>query len=96
MSSEPGMRCANCFFWDNEVPVLANGTRRPRGADPQLGTCHARPPEATRSAGFPMPLFPETHADRFCGSWQPCGQAGGPDDGERATDNVIPIGRASA
>jgi hypothetical protein len=93
MNADLEMRCATCWFWDNEVPTIANSVKRPRGADPLVGTCHARPPEAARSAAFMVPLFPETHADRFCGSWQPTGTASGPDGGERspADGNVIPV-----
>lgn len=93
MSDVPDMRCANCFYWDNEVPGIANSIKRARGADPQLGACHARPPEAARSAAFMVPIFPETHANRFCGSWQPGHEGGGPDDGERQLSGgtVIPV-----
>jgi len=79
--------CATCTWWSNTEPALGTATRRPRGADPEIGICTFSPPVVVGLAGLTMTRFPETHASRACGEW--CDEdRGGPDDGERLGDGV--------
>ena len=76
------MTCATCAHWSATLPPLATGTRRPLGANREIGTCTASPPIATSSWGMTVSVFPETHCTRTCGRWTPVITAG-PGDGER-------------
>lgn len=89
-------RCRTCRFWTLGAPALANAERDPRSR-PNIGTCQIDPPKLYESGwGFPVSMFPEVHADRFCDGWEGLG-GGGPDDGEEATDNnVVSLGRVAA
>lgn len=92
--------CATCAWWSNVEPSYATATRRPAGADPEIGICQFSPPVVIGLAGLTMTRFPETHATRACGQWTD-ENGGGPDDGERVgsggeIDNtVIPFRRAA-
>jgi hypothetical protein len=84
------------MWWSNTEPALGTATRRPLGADLQIGICTFSPPVVVGLGGMTMTRFPETHATRACGEWSN-GNTGGPDDGERIgngvglNDTVIPF-----
>lgn len=92
--------CATCTWWSNVDPALGTGTRRPEGADDDLGICTFAPPVVVELAGMTMSRWPETHSTRSCGQWR-SNVGGGPDGGERigggvAAATVIPFRKAAA
>jgi hypothetical protein len=92
--------CVSCTWWSNIEPSYATATRRPAGADPEIGICQFSPPVVLALAGLTMTRFPETHATRTCGEWTD-EHGGGPDDGERVgpgreiDSTVVPLRRVA-
>jgi len=72
----PGQTCSTCVWWQAEGPRLANARRDPaaKAAD---GTCQVNPPVLAIGDQFPVSMFPETSAGRFCGRWSPAPGSGG-------------------
>jgi len=93
---DPKVRCATCLYWTQGASALATAAPDANPlATPELGTCALYPPVAVETKWFPVWAFPEVHADRFCGDWEP---DGAPDDGAREdlpTDNVVKLERAA-
>lgn len=88
--------CDNCEWWVENGPQLANATRDLVKAS-RVGTCQVRPPAAMLLAGVIVTVFPETHADRFCGEWGPQ-DAEAPSPGEKhriPASEVVSIGAAA-
>jgi hypothetical protein len=90
-------RCETCTWWSRGAPRLSTGFGD-ASATPHIGTCQNRTPEVFLSAGpgFPISIWPETHAHRFCGDWVGEDEVHGPDGGEEVGDGqhdaVVPIG----
>jgi len=91
MIEAPARRCETCAFWSAHGAQIASAGRAgaPRSG---VGTCQRNPPMLVQiqSQDWPVSVFPEINADRFCGAWQPAGGAPG---GER---NPTPQLRAVA
>lgn len=79
--------CATCRWWHQGAPPLATASRHATPV-PSVGTCQLYAPVLAETRWFPVTMFPETHADRTCGDWQ---EGLEPDDGERASADVVPI-----
>ena len=82
-------RCGTCAYW-SQGPAIAAAVRRPAGSDENLGCCHRDPPTHWGNH-FPVSVFPEVHAHRFCGDWMPAGEPDG--DGREGVpvDNVVQL-----
>ena len=89
-----------CSHWANLDPSHATATRRPAGADPEIGICQFLEQVVIGLASLTMKRLPETHATRARRKWTDQ-DGGGPDDGEHVgsggeIDNaVFPFQRAA-
>lgn len=93
MSDRP--TCRNCVYWEQAGARLANAIVDP-SAHADMGVCVFNPPMVKEAPSFPFPIsmFPEVHADRWCGGWEaPADDGGG---GERQPQNVVPFNRRVA
>jgi len=90
-------RCETCVYWDQAGAKLANAIIDP-AAQPDVGVCLFAPPVLMATIHFPVSVFPEVHASRWCGAWDPIPDDGG--GGERQPDakpdNVISFDRSAA
>lgn len=87
--------CATCAHWDRGGAAIATAVRDP-SAMTDVGACCIMPPQLVREGPYwATAAFPQTHASRGCGEWEPEGEA---DDGggERAQTNVVPFDRGAA
>lgn len=83
-------RCGTCRWWEEDGAQFATATREisPRKG---VGTCEVdRPQCVTLPNGLIVSVFPTTHSDRVCGRWAVLVD-GGPNEGERADGEVVPI-----
>lgn len=79
------LRCATCSFWSRTLPTTTTGTRRPKGADEDLGVCQFLPPIVVALGGTAVSMQPQTHAARGCNQWLGGFEGpGGPDGGQEA------------
>lgn len=78
-------RCETCAWW-TRAPALATATRRPDGADQDLGACHLNAPW-TIAPG--VSTFPEVHAHRFCSDWMTACEPDGGGGEERPVGELI-------
>lgn len=63
-------RCETCTWWCRGAAQLSTGSLD--GASPSdVGTCQNRTPFVVLSTtpGLPISMWPQTHANRFCGDW---------------------------
>lgn len=90
------LRCATCSFWSRKLPPTTTGTRRPKGADEDIGVCQFLPPVVATMSGVAVSMQPETHSTRGCNQW--LGGFDGPDgpDGGNEADVVDLAARRAA
>lgn len=86
--------CATCRWFAKGAPALAAATLNAT-TKPGVGTCQLYAPVLAETRWFPVSMFPEVHAERWCGDWQ---EGDDPDDGERAAvpAEVVPIRSVAA
>jgi len=89
-------RCETCVYWGQAGARLANAIIDP-AAKPDVGVCMYNPPVMMPTAHFPVSVFPEVHASRWCGGWEPEPEDGG-DGGkeEPASSNVLAFNRGAS
>lgn len=89
-------RCATCLFWQRGGSMISAAARDPAATD-DVGSCNVRSPFVAPSIHFPVGVFPQTHANRFCGDYEPRDEDDG-DDGEREPQpdgNVVELRSAA-
>lgn len=90
-------RCENCVYWEQAGATLAKAIIDP-GAQPDVGVCQFSPPVLMQTLHFPVSVFPEVHASRWCGGWEarPDDGDGGEHEPAPQPDNVISFDRSVA
>ncbi|QTH21969.1 hypothetical protein HRJ34_00045 [Rhizorhabdus wittichii] len=92
--------CADCVHWDRGGASIATATRDP-SVGPDIGTCCVMPPQLARSGPYwATAIYPQTHASRFCGEWEPIPDNGGGGEHEPLPEaqptNVVSFDRSAA
>lgn len=87
--------CANCAHWDRGAPSIATATRD-LSVPPETGACCVMPPQLVREGPYwATAAYPQTHASRFCGEWEPAPES--TQGGEAGkSNNVISFDRTTA
>ena len=87
----PHLSCRTCRWWQEGLPASATMLRSP-APSADWGACQISPPQVVSGVSAAVPLWPQTHAERFCGSWAGLtagSDSDGPNDGEHV--NVVPL-----